>query len=146
MSNARLVLGATATFVVLATTFASNGAAQTPATGVDRFSVPATVSPEAAAQLSKLYARLAHVPKRERPQTLEQWDAANAQLAKIAEPVSTATADALHVTRTEDRLGGRAGFARAFRQLQTRRTGHSVPARRGLHLSFCRRPVWRFQR
>ena len=106
MSSAKLVLGATATLVVLAMMFPSEGVAQTPATGVDRFSVPATVSPEAAAQLSKLYARLAHAPKRERPKTQEDWDRANAQLAAMATPISTATADALHVTRTEDRLGG----------------------------------------
>ena len=106
MSGARLVLGATATFVVLATMFSAKGVAQMPATVVDRFTVPATVSPEAMAQLSKLYARLAHAPKRERPKTQEDWDRANAQLGAIAAPISTATADALHVTRTADRLGG----------------------------------------
>ena len=110
MSKARPVL-ATATFAILATTFASKAiaqtpATQTPATGSDRFTVPTTVSPEAAAQLGKLYARLAHAPKRERPKTQEDWDRANAQLAAIAAPISTATADALHVTRTEDHLGG----------------------------------------
>ena len=106
MNNARLVLGATAAFVILATMFAAKAVAQMPATSAERFTVPATVSPEAAAQLSKLYAMRAHAPKRERPQTQEDWDRANAQLAKIAGPMSTAAADALHVTRTEDRLGG----------------------------------------
>ena len=106
MIKAHLVLGATANLVVLATILASNAIAQTSAPGVDRFSVPATVSPEAAAQLSKLYARLAHAPKRQRPRTQEDWDKANAQLAAIAAPISTATADALHVTRTEDHMGG----------------------------------------
>ena len=106
MSNARPVLGAAATFVVMASMFTSTAVAQNPATDVDRFSVPATVSPEAAAQLTRLYARLAHAPKRERPKTQEDWDRANAQLAAIAAPISTATADALHVTRTEDRMGG----------------------------------------
>ena len=106
MSNARLVLGTTVTFVVLATMFSSNGVAQTSATDVDRFSVPATVSPEAAAGLSKLYAMRAHTPKRERPKTQEDWDLANARLGKIAGPMSAAAADALHVTRTEDHLGG----------------------------------------
>ncbi len=106
MSTAKFVLGATATLVVLATMSRSKGVAQMLTTGVNRFSVPATVSPEAAAQLTKLYARLAHAPKRERPKTQEDWDRANAQLAAMATPVSTATADALHVTRTEDHLGG----------------------------------------
>jgi monoterpene epsilon-lactone hydrolase len=104
MSNVRVVLAAMS--VVFATMFSSKADGQEAATGVDRFSVPATVSPEAAAQLSKLYARLSHAPKRERPKTQEDWDRANAQLTAIAAPISTATADALHVTRTEDRLGG----------------------------------------
>ncbi len=86
---------------------AQTPAAQTPAaTSVDRFTVPSTVSPEAAAQLTRLYARLARAPRRQRPTTLEEWDRANAQLAAIAEPISTATANTLHVTRSEDRLGG----------------------------------------
>ncbi len=106
MSNTRFVLGATATFIVLATMFTSRGSAQESPTSVDRFSVPSTVSPEAAAQLSRLYPRLAHAPKRERPKTQADWDQANARLAAIAAPLSTATADALHVTRTEDHLGG----------------------------------------
>jgi monoterpene epsilon-lactone hydrolase len=106
MSKAKLASSATATLVVLATMFSAKGGAQTPATAADRFSVPSTVSPEAAAGLSKLYAMRAHAPKRERPKTQEDWDLANAQLGKIAGPMSTAAADALHVTRTEDRLGG----------------------------------------
>ncbi len=106
MSNARLLSGAAATFVVLATMCASKVAAQEAATSAERFTVPATVSPEAAAQLSKLYAMRAHTPKRERPKTQEDWDMANAQLAKMAGPMSAAAADALHVTRTEDHLGG----------------------------------------
>ena len=106
MSKAKLVIGATATLVAFATTLGSKAVAQTPATGADRFAVPSTVSPEASAQLTKLYARLAHAPKRERPKTQEDWDRANTQLAAIAAPISTATADALHVTRTEDHLGG----------------------------------------
>ena len=106
MSNARLIFGATAAFAMLATRLPAQQVAQEAAAPGDRFTVPSTVSPEAAAQLSKLYARLAHAPRRERPKTQEDWDKANAQLTRIAEPVSTATADALHVTRTEDRLGG----------------------------------------
>ena len=74
--------------------------------GVDRYMAPSTVSPEAASQLTKLYARLARAPKREQPKTQEDWDRANARLSSIAMPISTATADALHVTRTEDHLGG----------------------------------------
>ena len=106
MSNPRLVLGAAATLVVLATLSAAQAAAQEAATSAERFTVPATVSPEAAAQLSKLYAMRAHAPKRERPKTQEDWDLANAQLNKIAGPMSAAAAEALHVTRTEDHLGG----------------------------------------
>ena len=111
MSNARLVLGATVTFAVFATMFSSKGDTQTATPSVaapnaDRFTVPATVSPEAAAQLSKLYAMRAHTPKRARPKTQEDWDLANAQLAKIAGPMSAAAADSLHVTRTEDHIGG----------------------------------------
>ncbi len=106
MSHAKAALGGTAIFVALAIVLPSIGVAQTATTEVDRYSVPSTVSPEAAAQLSKLYAVLARVPRRERPQTLEDWDRANAQLDKIARPTSTAAADALHVTRTEDHLGG----------------------------------------
>ncbi len=106
MKNGKCMLYATACGTIFATLFAAKATAQTSNTGTDRFSVPSTVSPEAAAQLAKLYARLAHAPKRERPKTQEDWDRANAQLAAIATPMSTATADALHVTRTEDRLGG----------------------------------------
>ncbi len=118
MNKGTLVLGATATLAVFAGLLPINGAAQTaPATAApaltttaaptsDRFTVPSTVSPEAAAQLNKLYGRLSHAPRRQRPQTQEDWDKANAQLTRIAEPTSTATADALHVTRTEDHLGG----------------------------------------
>ena len=79
---------------------------QAPPTAIDRYSVPSTISPEASAQLSKLYSLLARAPKRERPQTLEDWDKANAQLDRIARPTSTAAADALHVTRTEEKLAG----------------------------------------
>ncbi len=116
MSKVSFVLGAVATFFVSATVFPARGVAQVPVvgsaqstattTGIDRYKVPSTVSPEAAEQLNKLYARLAHVPRRERPKTLEEWDQANAQLDRIARPTSTAAADALHVTRTEDHLGG----------------------------------------
>ena len=108
MINGKLVLGATSAFVVLTAVLSSQGLAQAqaPAPDGDRFTVPATVSPEAAAGLSKLYAMRAHIPKRERPKTQVDWDQANAQLARIAGPMSTASADALHVTRTEDRLGG----------------------------------------
>ncbi len=106
MKKINFAIAATASFVAFATVLSSRALAQTPTTAVDRFSVPATVSPEAATQLSRLYARLAHAPKRERPKTQEDWDRANTQLGAIATPISTATADALHVTRTEDRLGG----------------------------------------
>ena len=125
MNKARLILGAAATFAVLRVMCPSNGVAQvpvmggggaqTPTTGgvapttttpLDRYSIPSTVSPEAAAQLRKLYALVARAPKRERPQTLEDWDRANAQLDRIGRPTSTAAADALHVTRTEDRIAG----------------------------------------
>ena len=106
MSNAGLARAAVAVFIALATICTSKGVAQEPATSAERFTVPATVSPEAAAQLGKLYAMRAHTPKRERPKTQEDWDLANAQLAKMAGPMSTAAADALHVTRTEDHLGG----------------------------------------
>ena len=106
MRNFNVILCMTAASVVVAAMPLSRGIAQVPATGIDRFSIPATVSPEAAAQLSKLYTKLAHAPKRERPRTQEDWDRANARLGAIATPISTATADALHVTRTEDRLGG----------------------------------------
>ncbi len=106
MKKIQFVIGATASLVAFATMFSPKGVAQTSPTSVERFNVPATVSPEAAAQLTKLYGRLAHAPKRERPKTQEDWDRANAQLGAIAAPISTATADALHVTRTEDRLGG----------------------------------------
>ena len=105
MGKTRFVLGAVATFIIVATLTVS-GTAQTSTTAADRFTVPTTVSPEAAAQLSKLYAMRAHAPKRVRPQTQEDWDLANAQLAKIGGPMSAAAADALHVTRVEDHLGG----------------------------------------
>ena len=106
MNKATLVLGAAATFAALATIFPARGAAQNEAAAVDRYTVPSTVSPEASAQLNKLYARLAQAPPRERPKTQEDWDRANARLSAIATPISTATANALHVTRTEDKLGG----------------------------------------
>ena len=73
---------------------------------VDRYSVPPTVSPQAAARLTRLYAIMARSPKRERPQTQEDWDKANAPLLAMAGPVSKATADSLHVTTTEETLGG----------------------------------------
>ncbi len=106
MNNSRAVRRATATVMFLATTLASNAVAQVPAAGVGRFDVPPTVSPEAAEELNKLYAKLAHAPRRERPKNQDDWDRANARLAAVATPISTATADALHVTRSEDRLGG----------------------------------------
>jgi monoterpene epsilon-lactone hydrolase len=106
MSNTRLALGATATLVVLATMFSSKTAAQEATTSPERFIVPATVSPEAAAQLGKLYALRAHTPKRERPKTQADWDLDNARLANIAGPMSAAAANALHVSWTEDHLGG----------------------------------------
>ena len=121
MGQSRLVLGATATFGILALLVPTKGLGQNPASGVEagqatgatqspanvqRYTVPSTVSPEAAAQLTKLYAILARAPKRERPQTQEDWDKTNAQLDRIARPTSTAAADALHVTRTEDHIAG----------------------------------------
>ena len=114
MSNIRRVLCATATIAVSATMFTSSAIAQTTAPveaqtappAVNRYTIASTVSPEAAAGLSKLYAILARVPKRQRPQTLEDWDRANAQLDRIARPTSTAAADALHVTRSEEHMAG----------------------------------------
>ncbi len=126
MSNTRFLLSATATFVLSGTLFSASGVAQVPIMGggaaqaptttrgvapatpapFNRYSIPSTVSPEAAAQLAKLYALVARAPKRERPQTLEDWDRSNAQLDRIARPTSTAAAEALHVTRTEARLAG----------------------------------------
>ena len=105
MGKVKLAVAA-ATFVISAAMFSSKGVAQTAATSVERFSVPTTVSPEAAAGLSRLFAMRAHAPQRERPKTQEDWDRANAQLDKIGGPMSAAAADALHVTRTEDHLGG----------------------------------------
>ena len=96
-SKCRLVLGAMASCALVATLGIATLTAQTAPPATDRYSVPGTVSPEAAAQLNKLYARLARAPKRERPKTQEDWDRANVQLAAIAAPISTATADALHV-------------------------------------------------
>ena len=106
MKKIKFVIGATGSLIVFATMFAPRAVAQTSTTSVDRFTVPDTVSPAAAAQLTKLYAHLAHAPKKERPKSQEDWDRANAQLAAIATPMSTATAESLHVTRSEDRLGG----------------------------------------
>ena len=106
MRNAKLLLSVTVILVVLAIMFSSSGVAQMPAANANRFIVPSTVSPEATAQLEKLYVMLAHRPQRKRPKTQEEWDLANAQLEKIAGPMSLAVADALHVTRTEDHLGG----------------------------------------
>ena len=126
MSIARFVRVAAATFVISGTIFSAIGAAQVPIMGgggaqtptagsgvapaasapFNRYSIPSTVSPEAAEQLTKLYALVARAPRRERPQTLEDWDRSNAQLDRIARPTSTAAADALRVTRTEDHLAG----------------------------------------
>ncbi len=105
MTKMRLICGLVA-FLVVIGFFSHEGSAQTAPANPDRFVVPSTVSPEAAAGLGKLYAMRAHAPTREQPKTLEQWDAANAQLAKLAGPMSAAAANSLHVTRTEDRLGG----------------------------------------
>ena len=106
MSSNRFHLKAAATVLPFALMAAVDGYSQTTSMVVDRYSVPSTVSPEAATQLTKLYAILARAPKRERPQTLEDWDRANVQLDRIARPTSTATADALKVTRMEDKLAG----------------------------------------
>ncbi len=114
MGIVHLVIGATASLVALAVLFPDKGVAQTTPTNVaqtlptnvERFHVPSTVSPEAAEGLSKINAMRAHAPARVRPRTQEDWDQANAQLAKMAMPMSAAAADALHVTRTEDHLGG----------------------------------------
>ena len=126
MNIARLVLAAASTFVLSGTLLSSTALGQVPIMGggaaqsqgtaggaapatpapFNRYSIPSTVSPEAAAQLAKLYAMVSRAPKRERPQTLEDWDKANAQLDRIARPTSTATADALHVTRTEEHIAG----------------------------------------
>ena len=106
MSITRSVLSAATVCALAFTAFPVCALAQTAEAGVDRYSIPSTVSPEAAAQLTRLYGMLARTPKRQRPQTLEEWDKANAQLDRIARPTSTATADALHVTHTEDHLGG----------------------------------------
>ena len=106
MGKGHVVIGATATLVALAISFPCKGVAQATPPNPERFVVPSTVSPEAAAGLSKLNAMRAHAPARVRPRTQEEWDQANAQLAKLATPMSAAAADALHVTRTEDHLGG----------------------------------------
>ena len=106
MTKVKLVIGATAFVIAAASAVPGDGVAQTTPTSPERFVVPSTVSPEAASGLGKLYATRVHAPQRERPKTQEEWDQANAQLAKIATPMSAAAADALHVTRTEDHLGG----------------------------------------
>ena len=106
MNNPRSLLSVSVVLFVITVTCSAKAWAQTPETSADRFVVPSTVSPEAAAGLSKLYAMRLHAPRRERPRTQQDWDLANAQLDKIGGPMSAAAADALHVTRTEDHLGG----------------------------------------
>ncbi len=105
MGKRKLVIAATAT-LVLAMFSPHRSVAQAAPANPERFTVPSTVSPEAAAGLGKLYAMRTHAPTRLRPKTQEDWDQANVQLAKLATPMSAAAADALHVTRMEDNLGG----------------------------------------
>ena len=71
-----------------------------------RFQIPSTVSPEAKAALTKVYASVQRLRRSPEPRTAEEWDRRNAALAAVLGPMVRANADALRVAVKEDSLGG----------------------------------------
>ncbi len=71
-----------------------------------RFQVPATVSPEAAKDLTAAYGVAAGLPVPSRPASPEDWNRQKDALEKRITAPSKALADKLGVTLTDDQIGG----------------------------------------
>ena len=83
-------------------TVALNAAAQTDA---ERYQIPSTVSPEAAAALTKLYEGYAKAPKGQIFSSAQDWDRLNGMMTAGTTAGSVAFAASQGVTVVEDRLG-----------------------------------------
>jgi monoterpene epsilon-lactone hydrolase len=71
-----------------------------------RFEVPITVSPEAAKDLTAIYAVSSRLPPPTRPTSLQDWDNQREALDKRMLPASKALAEKLGASVTDDRIGG----------------------------------------
>ncbi len=71
-----------------------------------RFQVPASVSPEAARNLSAIYAVTSKQPREGKPATLEDWDRIREALDKRMIPASNAIVAKLGAHIQDDQLGG----------------------------------------
>ena len=71
-----------------------------------RFQVPATVSPDAARDLTAIYAVTSKVPPETKPVSIEDWDRIREALDKRMIPASNAVVARLGATVQDDQLGG----------------------------------------
>jgi acetyl esterase/lipase len=91
--------------VVAAFAVTSFGLAASPESS-DRFTVPNTVSPEAAKELSALYDFIKALPKRKKAASAEDWDRQNARISAVVGPMNDKVAKELGVTTAKETLGG----------------------------------------
>ncbi len=71
-----------------------------------RFEVPATVSSEAAKDLSAIYAASSHLPPPTKPTSVEDWDRQREALDKRMTPASNALVAKLGASTRDDQIGG----------------------------------------
>lgn len=82
------------------------GSTATAADPPGRFTVPPTVSPEAAKALTAIYAVSSRRPPPSKPTSLKDWDDQNAALDKLMIPASDAIVARLGASVRDDRIGG----------------------------------------
>ena len=93
------------TGLALIATSATAQEARPPVAVVDRFKVPATVSPEAASRLATIYGFLRTVPVAVKPTTAADWDRKAAESDAFAEQLNKPSIDRLRPVVSDERLG-----------------------------------------
>ena len=103
---ARLGSRPAAAIIGLVGLLASGLAAAQTAVAVDRYGIADTVSPEARAALTSLYARLSKRPTLPRPETLAEWDRRATFAEKLYGGGFQKTVDDLKLTVTDEKMAG----------------------------------------
>lgn len=94
-------LAATAVALVVTPAVGAKGGADT----IDRYRIPVTISPEAAAQLAPIYAARRQRPVSSHPVSLADWDRQRAQMEALYAPQARKYVDSIGVTVIADRIG-----------------------------------------
>lgn len=102
----RLSCRGVAWFAASVLSVSSTGMAATGAMAALRFQVPATVSPEAAASLTALYAVMSRQPPETKPESIADWDRLREALDKRMTPASNAIVARLGASVQDEQLGG----------------------------------------